>query len=316
MKKILILGCPVSGKSTFAERLHALSKVPVFHLDNMFWKADKTHIGADEFDALLSELILTDSWIIDGDYRRTYEMRIAACDTVFFLDYGTEVCLKGISDRIGRKHSDLPWIENEPDPQLAEAVKQYGSQNKPILLELFRKYRKDVITFHCREEAEEWLNRNFSEEKDTEKGGRMEVRYYSAQEILSLYEDELNKNEAGNQLIIGNLLYTLDAQEIGLQTDPGNAFGVILKDESVLYFFCNFLPFNLVASPNGRIEEEDEAQAAVMFAKRVDEDRLPIQGIQRTKKKRRNTQDRNVCRDFRIKTVSPGSMKSKGRLSV
>lgn len=30
---------------------------------------------------------ILDSWIIDGDYSRTYENRISACDTVFFLNY-------------------------------------------------------------------------------------------------------------------------------------------------------------------------------------------------------------------------------------
>ena len=84
-KKIIIIGCPGSGKSIFARRLHDVTGLPIYHLDNLFWKADRTHISRDEFDACLTEYMQGDSWIIDGDYSRTYEMRIAACDTVIFL---------------------------------------------------------------------------------------------------------------------------------------------------------------------------------------------------------------------------------------
>ena len=99
-----------------------------------------------------------DSWIIDGDYSRTYEMRIAACDTVIFLDYGEEVCMQGITERVGKVREDMPWTEDELDPELVEMVQQYETQNKPRLQELFRKYpEKEVITFYNRDDAMKWL---------------------------------------------------------------------------------------------------------------------------------------------------------------
>ena len=39
---------------------------------------------------------------LDGDYSRTYEIRIAACDIVIFLDYGEDVCMRGITERVGK----------------------------------------------------------------------------------------------------------------------------------------------------------------------------------------------------------------------
>lgn len=33
MKKIIVIGCMGSGKSTFAEKLHRKTKIPLFHLD-------------------------------------------------------------------------------------------------------------------------------------------------------------------------------------------------------------------------------------------------------------------------------------------
>ena len=161
MRKILVLGCSGSGKSTFAVKLHNVTGLPLFHLDNVWWRPDRTHISRDEFDAKLEELIDHDSWIIDGDYSRTYERRIAACDTIVFLDYGEEVCMKGIIGRIGQKRGDIPWIENELDPELVELVKKYESENKPLLLELFNRYpEKCVITLHSRDDADHWLIKN------------------------------------------------------------------------------------------------------------------------------------------------------------
>ena len=162
-KKIVIIGCSGSGKSTFAKKLHQATGLPLIHLDNIWWKADRTHISRDEFDQELAKICARDSWILDGDYSRTYETRIAACDTVIFLDYGEEVCMQGIIGRVGQDRGDIPWIEHELDPELVEMVKSYEKENKSVLLELFKKYPdKNVIIFHSREEAERWLMQGFS----------------------------------------------------------------------------------------------------------------------------------------------------------
>ena len=159
MKKIVVLGCLGSGKSTFAIQLHNVTKLPLYHLDNIWWKRDRTHISRDEFERKLDELINRDSWILDGDYSRTYEKRIVACDTVFFLDYGVDVCMKGIINRIGKERRDIPWIDNKLNPELVKLVKEYETVEKPVLIELLNKYSdKDIIIHHSREEANDFIN--------------------------------------------------------------------------------------------------------------------------------------------------------------
>ncbi|MCR4902387.1 MAG: adenylate kinase [Butyrivibrio sp.] len=159
MNKVLILGCSGSGKSTFAVKLHGLLNLPLYHLDNIWWNEDKTHITREEFDQAIARLVSEDKWIIDGDYSRTYENRIKACDTIFFLDYGQEVCMEGITGRVGQERDDMPWTEQELDPELVELVQRYDEVNKPKLYELFHKYPdKKVIVFYSREEAQDYLN--------------------------------------------------------------------------------------------------------------------------------------------------------------
>ena len=107
--KILVLGCSGSGKSTFSRKLAARTGLPLIHLDNIWWRPDQTHITREEFDQKLNEILHDDFWIIDGNYSRTYEERIRACDTIIFLDYSEEVCMDGITRRVGQDRPDIPW---------------------------------------------------------------------------------------------------------------------------------------------------------------------------------------------------------------
>ena len=100
MNKIIVIGCSGSGKSTFARKLSALLNLPLYYLDMIWHKPDKTTITQKEFDAKLNNILKEDSWIIDGNYQRTLEMRLKKCDSVFLFDISTELCLEGAKSRI------------------------------------------------------------------------------------------------------------------------------------------------------------------------------------------------------------------------
>lgn len=157
--KILIIGCSGSGKSTFSKKLQKQLNIPLFHLDTIWWNSDRSHISRLEFDNKLNEIMSNDNWIIDGDYSRTYENRIKNCDTVIFLDYDEKVCMEGITERVGKNRTDIPWTENTLDPELVKLVKEYHDINRPMLYELFKKYsEKTIIIFNTRDEANKWVS--------------------------------------------------------------------------------------------------------------------------------------------------------------
>ena len=159
MKKVIVIGCPGSGKSTVSRALHNKTGIPLYHLDMMYWNADKTTAEKSVFLERLSVVLEKDEWIIDGNYGSTMELRIAACDTVIFLDYPLDVCLDGIQERRGNPRSDMPWIETEEDAEFIEFIKNYNEQQKPKVLELLEKYSdKNIIVFKSREEADVFLN--------------------------------------------------------------------------------------------------------------------------------------------------------------
>ena len=159
LKKIIVIGCPGSGKSTVSRALHNKTGIPLYHLDMMYWNADKTTVEKSVFLERLSVVLEKDEWIIDGNYGSTMELRMAACDTVFFLDYPLDVCLGGIKERRGKPRSDMPWIETEEDAEFIEFIKSYNEQQKPKVLELLEKYSdKNIVIFKSREEADAFLN--------------------------------------------------------------------------------------------------------------------------------------------------------------
>ena len=159
MQRIIVIGCPGSGKSRLSRALHNKTGIPLYHLDMMYWKADKTTVEKSVFLERLSAVLKKDEWIIDGNYGSTMELRMAACDTVIFLDYPLDVCLDGIRERRGKPRSDMPWIETEEDAEFIEFIKNYNEQQKPKVLELLEKYSdKNIIIFKGREQADAFLN--------------------------------------------------------------------------------------------------------------------------------------------------------------
>jgi adenylate kinase family enzyme len=158
MKRVIVIGSPGSGKSTLARKLHEKTGLPLYPLDNVWWKPDRTHVTREAFDAALAEILQADEWIIDGSYSRTFEPRIAACDTVILLDYDTGVCMRGIEQRVGQVRPDMPWTETELDPELVDLVLHFKARNGPVLSDLFRRYADRTIRiFHDRKEADAWL---------------------------------------------------------------------------------------------------------------------------------------------------------------
>ena len=159
MKRIIVIGCPGAGKSTFARRLRDKTGLPLYYLDRLFHRPDRTTVTREEFDQKLQEILKTDNWIIDGNYQRTLPMRFEACTDVFLLDFPLELCLEGAADRIGTIRDDMPWVEQEFDPEFRQYILDFPKDQLPRIYELVEKYRDSrcITIFHSREEADRWF---------------------------------------------------------------------------------------------------------------------------------------------------------------
>ena len=158
MNKVIVIGCPGSGKTTFSEKLHQKTNLPLYYLDAIWHKPDKTHIPRSEFDERLHEILKEDFWIIDGNYQRTLETRLQYCDTVFLFDLPVEVCLEGAVSRLGKGRYDMPWIEKELSLEFKKQIELFPINQLPQIYKLLEKYKeKNVIIFKNRKEMDDYL---------------------------------------------------------------------------------------------------------------------------------------------------------------
>lgn len=159
-KKIIVIGSPGSGKSTFSRKLRDVTGLPLYHLDMINHKPDKTTVSGEEFDRRLNEIMLTDEWIIDGNYQRTLEVRLEKCDTAFLLDFPLEVCLAGAAERVGKKREDMPWVEDELDEEFRQWIVDFPATKLPEIYRMLERYdNKNIVIFKSRQEMEKYLQK-------------------------------------------------------------------------------------------------------------------------------------------------------------
>lgn len=161
MARVLIIGSPGAGKSTLARGLRDALGLPLVYLDTIWHKPDGTNVTHAEFDARLAKALAGECWIIDGNYLRTLERRLERCDTVIFLDLPVEVCLAGAAVRIGQPREDLPWQEDALDPEFADYIRRFPTEQRPEIVEMLAGWhnRRRIVTLHSHTEADAFLAR-------------------------------------------------------------------------------------------------------------------------------------------------------------
>jgi adenylate kinase family enzyme len=151
-RRILVLGPSGSGKSHFSARLARILDVGVIHLDAAFWKPGWVSTPADEWDAVVKDLVSNDSWIMDGTYERSLHLRVPAAELVILFESRRWACLwrvvkrKLFEDRLGRvdappgqpiNRAFLRYIWNYPRltrPAVLESIKEHGRQETVLVL--------------------------------------------------------------------------------------------------------------------------------------------------------------------------------------
>ena len=140
-KKIILVGSPGSGKSYLSKLIAKYTGQSLIHLDNEYWKPGWTATPKDEWIDRQKELISGESWIIDGNYDSTLELRFAAADCVIFLDINRFMWIYGAWKRHGKKRSDLPdYLEEKVDKEFLEFIKW--------IWDFPKKHRKKILHLH------------------------------------------------------------------------------------------------------------------------------------------------------------------------
>ncbi|MBN8237371.1 topology modulation protein [Halobacillus kuroshimensis] len=112
MKRVMILGVSSGvGKSTLAREMGKRLDLPVYHLDALHWEPGWKEADPDVFAARQKAVTAGDEWIIEGNYRPTYNIRAARADTIVYVELPLRVCLYRVLRRWwqfrGRSRPDL-----------------------------------------------------------------------------------------------------------------------------------------------------------------------------------------------------------------
>ena len=161
----MILGGCGAGKSTLANRLHSKTNIPVYHLDQHFWKSGWIESELDDWIQRTDEIIAKDSWIIDGNYRNTIQERVKRADTIIYLDRSTGTCLYRVLKRIiktyGTVRGDMPeGCPEKFDWEFLKYVYHFNQHNRPELMQLLTQYKndKEILIFENDNQVEAFIN--------------------------------------------------------------------------------------------------------------------------------------------------------------
>jgi len=158
MRRVLVIGSGGAGKSTFARRLGARLGLPVEHLDASYWKPGWVETPKEEWRRRVEQLVEGDSWVIDGNYSGTLEVRLAACDTVVFLDLPRRVCIWRVLKRVltyrdGSRPDMAEGCREKFDFEFLLWIWNYPKRTRPKVVELIEKHSHGKKIIRLRSDA-------------------------------------------------------------------------------------------------------------------------------------------------------------------
>ncbi len=165
MKRVAIIGSGGAGKTTLAHALGEKTGLPVVHLDRLYWNAGWVETPHDEWLGRQNSFLAQDCWIVDGNYGSTMDVRLAAADTVIFLDLPRLRCLWRIFKRRLKYHnrSRPDMTEDCPERLTGEFLRfvwTYPETRRPVILDKLRGLEgKQVIRLQSVREVEIFLAR-------------------------------------------------------------------------------------------------------------------------------------------------------------
>ena len=145
--KIIIIGCPGSGKSTMTFKMKELLNYPVLHLDKIYHIDNNSHITREQLVGKVDDFAKThDKWIIDGNYISTIEQRIQLADTIILLDIDTQTCVNNAIER-SKKQRTADMAEGFDNSKIKDEfidfISNFNHQTLPVILDLLKKYEND-----------------------------------------------------------------------------------------------------------------------------------------------------------------------------
>ena len=103
-QRIMIMGRPGSGKSTFSIKLQSMLNIPLYHLDKHFFEANWIQRNYQDFLNQQQYFVSQSSWIIDGNSSKSLELRYSRADICLYFNFPRYLCYYRTIKRLFHKH--------------------------------------------------------------------------------------------------------------------------------------------------------------------------------------------------------------------
>jgi adenylate kinase family enzyme len=159
MRRIAVLGCAGSGKTTLSRALGARLGLPVIHVDTLYWRTGPE--SGSEWPPLHEELIAGDAWVFDGMKPGVLAERLARADTAIFLDLPRWACYRGVAERrLTLRGRSLPEAGafDRIERALLRWIWRFPRDVRPGVLEQLRACTCDVVVLRSRGDVRRFLD--------------------------------------------------------------------------------------------------------------------------------------------------------------
>lgn len=161
MKKVAVFGNAGGGKSTLARNLAELTRIPLYPLDMIQYRAGGGEVPPDEYLKAHAELLQRDAWIIDGyGTRKSAWDRFAAADTLVYIDLPLFTHFLWVTKRLFKGFFATPEGWPADSPMLSSTLSSYRvlwlchRHLTPKYRELVAEARQHKRVYHLRSAAE------------------------------------------------------------------------------------------------------------------------------------------------------------------
>lgn len=155
MKKIVLIGCPASGKTTLGNEISKKYNIPTLHLDKIFWIEPKG-ITQDIFLEKQNRFMDNNPfWIVDGNFHRSTSFVSRAQKATSIIIFDMPKCvvywrfLKRLLKTVGKRREDMPehrqetfqtiwgltkYIWNFNTDDVMKRITEFGVEDKIIVI--------------------------------------------------------------------------------------------------------------------------------------------------------------------------------------
>lgn len=159
MRRVLVLGCPGSGKTTFSTALAARTGLPLISLDREYWQPGWVPSPRVVWRQRVAELSAGDAWIQDGNYDSSLDIRLPRADTVVLFDRALALCVLRVTWRIctswGKVRAEMaPGCPERFDPGFYRYIWNFPRSDRPNVDRMLATHGRHIRPVIIRRDAD------------------------------------------------------------------------------------------------------------------------------------------------------------------